>query len=38
MTEAEETAIELFLSQPEIVAWLEPQEDHDRDDETPEGL
>jgi hypothetical protein len=37
MTEAEETAIELFLSQPEIVAWLEPQDDH-RDDETPEGL
>ena len=34
MTEREETGIELLLSEPEIVAWLEPQDGKD-DDELP---
>ncbi len=35
MTEREETGIELLLSDPEIVAWLEPEETKDDDDEPP---
>jgi len=35
VTEREETGIELLLSEPEIVAWLEPHEDSDDDDEPP---
>jgi hypothetical protein len=34
MTEREETGIELLLCEPEILAWLEPQESKD-DDEDP---
>jgi hypothetical protein len=37
VTEREETGIELLLSQPEIVAWLEPQEDRESDDEPPKA-
>ena len=33
VTEREETAIELLLSEPAIVAWLEPQEHTDDDDD-----
>jgi hypothetical protein len=33
VTEREETVIELLLSEPEIVAWLEPHESRDDDDE-----
>jgi len=32
VTEREETGIELLLSEPEIVAWLEPHENKDDDD------
>ena len=32
MTELEEAAIELLLSDPEIVAWLEPHESEDDDE------
>jgi hypothetical protein len=35
VTKREETAIELLLSDPEIVAWLEPDEIDDGDDEPP---
>jgi len=35
VTEREETAIEVLLSEPEIVAWLEPDETGDDDDEPP---
>jgi hypothetical protein len=35
VTEPEETGIELLLSEPEIVAWLEPHENNDDDDEPP---
>jgi hypothetical protein len=37
VTKREETAIELLLSDPEIVAWLEPDERNDRDDDEPPG-
>jgi hypothetical protein len=33
VTEREETAIEMLLSEPEIVAWLEPHENRDDDDD-----
>ena len=33
VTEREETGIELLLSEPAIVAWLEPQEHTDDDDD-----
>jgi hypothetical protein len=33
VTEEREKGIELLLSQPEIVAWLEPDESDDDDDE-----
>jgi hypothetical protein len=32
-TEREKTDIELLLNEPEIVAWLEPNEKKDEDDE-----
>ena len=38
MTEREETGgtvIELLLREPEIVAWLEPDEAEDHDDDEP---
>ena len=35
VSEREETGIELLLSEPEIVAWLEPQE-HSEDDDDDE--
>lgn len=37
MAEEEKTAVELLLSEPEIVAWLDPGQDDatDGDDETP---
>jgi hypothetical protein len=35
MTEREETGIELLLCEPEILAWLEPHESSDDDDEPP---
>lgn len=38
MSEREEaggTVVELFLREPEIVAWLEPDEAPDEDDEPP---
>jgi hypothetical protein len=35
MSEREETGIELLLSQPEIVAWLEPGKQTDDDDDEP---
>ena len=39
MTKREETAIELLLSDPEIVAWLEPDERSDgSDDDEPPGI
>jgi hypothetical protein len=34
VTEEEEIGIELLLSEPEIVAWLEPHENKDDDDES----
>lgn len=36
MTEREETGIDLLLSEPEIVAWLEPHEDSDGDEDEPQ--
>ncbi len=36
MTEEEETGIELLLSEPEIVAWLEPREQRPRAEEDEE--
>jgi hypothetical protein len=36
MTEEEETGIELLLSEPEIVAWLEPREQRPRPEEDEE--
>ena len=33
MTEREETGVELLLSEPEIVAWLEPDDPSDETDE-----
>ena len=36
MSEPEEKGIELLLTEPEIVAWLEPKDDRD-DDEPPRG-
>jgi hypothetical protein len=38
MTRREETAIELLLSEPEIVAWLEPDERDEGDDDEPPGI
>jgi hypothetical protein len=35
VTELEENGIELLLSEPEIVAWLEPYENEDDEDEPP---
>jgi hypothetical protein len=38
MTELDETCgtvVELLLREPEIVAWLEPQDDEEPDDEPP---
>jgi hypothetical protein len=35
VSEREETGIELLLSEPEIVAWLEPREQTDDDDDEP---
>jgi hypothetical protein len=35
MPTGEQTGIELLLSEPEIVAWLEPDENQDDDDEPP---
>jgi hypothetical protein len=38
MTEREEnggTVVELLLREPEIVAWLEPHDDDETDDEPP---
>jgi hypothetical protein len=37
MSEREEggTVIELLLREPEIVAWLEPEEEDDPDDDEP---
>jgi hypothetical protein len=37
MTKREETAIELLLSDPEIVAWLEPDERDDGGDDEAVG-
>jgi hypothetical protein len=37
VTEREETEIELLLSEPEIVAWLEPHENINDDDEASRG-
>ena len=37
MTTREETAIELLLSDPAIVAWLEPDERDDGDDDDAVG-
>lgn len=34
MTEREDAGLELILSEPDFVAWLEPNED-DADDDTP---
>jgi hypothetical protein len=34
VTERDETLIDLWLSEPEIVAWLEPPDDRDDDDES----
>ena len=33
MTEREETGVELLMSEPEIVAWLEPDDPGDEGDE-----
>jgi hypothetical protein len=38
VTEREETGIELLLCEPEILAWLEPHESKDDDDEPPRAL
>ena len=35
VSEREETGIELLLSEPEIVAWLEPREQTEDDDDEP---
>ena len=35
MNDREETGVELLLSEPEIVAWLEPAGSDDEDDEPP---
>jgi hypothetical protein len=35
VTKREETAVELLLSDPELVAWLEPDERNDGDDDEP---
>jgi hypothetical protein len=35
VNEPEETGIELLLSEPEIVAWLEPREQTEDDDDEP---
>jgi hypothetical protein len=35
VTEREKTGFELLLSEPEIVAWLEPAEDDDDVDDPP---
>jgi hypothetical protein len=37
VTKREETAIELLLSDPELVAWLEPEERNDGDGDEPPG-
>jgi len=34
MTEREETGVELLMSEPEILAWLEPDDPADEGDET----
>jgi hypothetical protein len=34
--ERETTGIEVLLSDPEVLAWLEPEEDDEPEDETPE--
>jgi hypothetical protein len=36
MNDTDTTGLELLLSDPKFVAWLEPDEDDDRDDDTPE--
>ena len=36
MDDTETTGIELLLSDPKFVAWLEPDEDDERDDEAAE--
>ena len=36
MDDTETTGIELLLSDPKFVAWLEPEEDDERDDEAAE--
>ncbi len=38
MTEHEETGFELLLCEPEILAWLEPHESKDDEDEPPDAL
>lgn len=38
MTEAEETGIELLLCEPEILAWLEPHESKDDEEEPLSAL
>jgi len=35
VTEREETGVELLLSEPEIVAWLEPETSTDEAEEPP---
>jgi len=35
VTEREKNAVELLLSEPEIVAWLEPHETEDDEDALP---
>jgi hypothetical protein len=35
VTEGETIGIDLLLSEPEIVAWLEPQENTDDNDDEP---
>ena len=34
MTERDDTGVELLLSEPEIVAWLEPDDPAEENDET----
>ena len=36
MNDTETTGLELLLSDPKFVEWLEPDEDDERDDEAPE--
>jgi hypothetical protein len=36
MNDTETTGIELLLSDPRLVAWLEPDDDDEPDDEAPE--